>query len=524
MDAPGTLLTERTLLTVKGLEIALPSGAPILAPCDVELAPGQVVVLLGPSGAGKTTIARALLFPDELRSRGYRLDWTERALRGEAAIVPQRGALLDHLDVAGNIEVAQSAGGRARDAATWLRAVDLDPALGERGRSVSALSGGQAQRVAVARTLAAGRTLVVLDEPSVGLDPSAVRTLAQLLVAQAREHGAALLVITHDLALAAGAGDVVLYLDPAARTLAPLLADWPGPAELLEDDEARRARVDVLEIALEKRLLATPLARLGKATRSSAPRLGSLSALRVLGAALVRAFDPKLFRESAVVMLRALRQSVLLPLPFYVVVGGLLGITIPYVIANISQDLKAATILRMIGGTYIVSLVPPLSAILFVATSGNAVNAWLGSLRLGGQVTALEGLGIAPSRYLWSPAWLALVASYLLSAAAFFAAMTGGGYLLFRFYEVPEALRVITSDVLDAPPGRERYLVRAAWLVAIYAVAIASIVVSRGGAPKERGDDVTAAMTSAVMRTTLFVVVMELGSIALLFAATKGAR
>lgn len=511
--------TPRPLLTVKALEIALPSGTPILAPCDVELFAGQVVVLLGPSGGGKTTIARALLFPDELRAQGYRLEWAERALRGEAAIVPQRGALLDHLDVAGNIEVAQSAGGRTRDAGTWLRAVDLDPALGERGRPVSALSGGQAQRVAVARTLAAGRKLVVLDEPSVGLDSGAVRTLAKLLVGQARENEAALLVITHDLALAAGAGDVVLYLDPAARTLAPLIDDWPGPAELLGDDE-RRARVDALEIALEKRLLATPLARLGKTTRR---RIGSLSAFRVLGAALVRAFDPKLFRESAVVMLRALRQSVLVPLPFYVVVGVLLGITIPYVVANISQDLKAATVLRMIGGTYIVSLVPPLSAILFVATSGNAVNAWLGSMRLGGQVTALEGLGVAPSRYLWSPTWLALAASYLLSAAAFFAAMSAGGYLLFRFYDVPEALRVITSDVLDAPPGRVRFLVRAAWLVAIYAVAIASIVVSRGGAPKERNDDVTSAMTSAVMRTTLFVVVMELGSIALLFAATKGA-
>jgi ABC-type nitrate/sulfonate/bicarbonate transport system ATPase subunit/ABC-type transporter Mla maintaining outer membrane lipid asymmetry permease subunit MlaE len=506
------------LLTVERLSIALPGGAPLLDAADVTLRAGEVTVLLGPSGAGKTTIVRALLSPDELRAQGYRLDWSSRALAGEAAIVPQRGALLDHLDVAGNIEVAQAAGGRARDAGVWLRAVDLDPSLAERGRPVAALSGGQAQRVAVARTLAAGRTIVVLDEPSVGLDPAAVRTLAKLLVAQAREQGAALLVITHDLALAAGAGDTLLFLDPSARTLGPLLPDWGGPAELADDD-ARRARVDELEIALERRLLATPLAKPGKAKRRGP---GSLSALRVLGAAVVRAFDPRLFRESAVVMLRALRQSVLLPLPFYVVVGVLLGVTVPYVIANISVDLKAATVLRMIGGTYVVSLVPPLSAILFVATSGNAVNAWLGGMRLGGQVTALEGLGVPPSRYLWSPAWLALAASYVLSAVAFFAAMTLGGFLLFRFYDVPEALRVITSDVLDAPPARRKYLVRAIWLVATYAVSIATIVVSRGGAPKERSDDVTAAMTSAVMRTTLLVVVLELASIAILFA--RGGR
>src|SRR5207245_1627726 len=111
-------------------------------------------------------------------------------------------------------------------------------------------------------------------------------------------------------------------------------------------------------------------------------------------------------------------------LPFYAIVGVLLGLTVPYVIANISHDLRPSAILRMVGGTYVLSLSPPISAILFAATSGNAVNAWLGSMRLNGQVLALEGLGIPPPRYLWSPAFIGLFFSYLVSFVVFHAAMT----------------------------------------------------------------------------------------------------
>jgi ABC-type transporter Mla maintaining outer membrane lipid asymmetry permease subunit MlaE len=138
-------------------------------------------------------------------------------------------------------------------------------------------------------------------------------------------------------------------------------------------------------------------------------------------------------------------------------------------------------------------------------------------MRLNGQVLALEGLGIPAPRYLWSPAWIGLVFSYLVSFVVFHAAMTAGGVILFSLYHVPQAFRVVASDVLDFPPGRGVYLVRAAWLVIMYALAIASIVVAKGAEPKERGDDVTSAMTSSVMRATAFVVVMELASVIALF-------
>jgi len=201
-------------------------------------------------------------------------------------------------------------------------------------------------------------------------------------------------------------------------------------------------------------------------------------------------------------------------------VALLLGYTVPYVVVHISAGLKPAVLLRLVGGAYILALAPPLSAIVFAATSGSALNAWLGGLRLRGQVLALEGLGISPARYLLSPSWLALVFAYLVTAAVFVAAMTAGGWILFNDYGVPHPLATLTADFLDPVPERLAYRTRGIWLVITYALALASIVVAKGSEAKQRADQVTAAMTSGVMRATLLVVALELLSIGLLFALT----
>ena len=98
--------------------------------------------------------------------------------------------------------------------------------------------------------------------------------------------------------------------------------------------------------------------------------------------------------------------------------------------------------------------------------------------------------------------------------------MTAGGWLLFHHYEVPDALAKLTADFVAPAPERISYLWRGIWLMVAYGLSIASIVVAKGREPKERADQVTKAMTSAVMRTTLLVVLLELGSIVLLYNLT----
>jgi hypothetical protein len=94
----------------------------------------------------------------------------------------------------------------------------------------------------------------------------------------------------------------------------------------------------------------------------------------------------------------------------------------------------------------------------------------------------------------------------------------GGGWLLFQLHGAPHALAVLTSDFLDPAPGRRPYLVRGLWLAVAYAVAIATIVVQAGVTGKDEAAHVTVAMTTAVVKVTLFVVAMELASILVLFA------
>lgn len=501
------------LFTAEGLEIALPDGRRVLEATDLRMAPGEVLSLLGPSGAGKTTLVNALFEPAKLSARGYHVATRARSMSASVAFVPQRGALFDHLDVGGNIALAQQAAGRPRDVHRWLEAVGLDRSLGQRGTSVATLSGGQAQRVAVARTLAAGRRIVVLDEPSVGLDPLAVRRLARLIVEQARSQGVAVLLITHDLALAAGASDAILFLKDGQLVR---LDPGHGPAELLPEEQ-RVARVLELERAatrlLEQAAGLPPRPRGARAKREPGP-----SALRVLGASLLHALRPHLFFASARVFMRTTAKSLVGPLAFYAVVGALLGFTVLFVIAKMTTDLKTASMLRLVGGTYILSLAPPLSAVLFAATSGNVVAAWLGGMQLGRQALALEGLGVHVPRYLWSTAWLALFVSYLATVAVFVASMILGGWLLFQSYGVGDGLALLTSDFLDPAPARRPYLVRGVGLVVSYALAIATIATSRGVSPKDEASEVTAAMTSSVIRCTVFVVALELATVAALFS------
>src|SRR6185503_9079643 len=175
---------------------------------------------------------------EELDAAGFEVVAAKLDLdRGQLGLVPQRGALFDHLDVRGNLELAlRHAEGRKPpeegEAADWLHRVGLDRKLAEPGTSVTRLSGGQAQRVAVARVLASRRKLLFLDEPSVGLDPHRVRVLARLIREQVKALGISAIVVTHDVALAAGVADRLFLLSLADRKLDQLFADrWPGALE-----------------------------------------------------------------------------------------------------------------------------------------------------------------------------------------------------------------------------------------------------------------------------------------------------
>jgi ABC-type transporter Mla maintaining outer membrane lipid asymmetry ATPase subunit MlaF/ABC-type transporter Mla maintaining outer membrane lipid asymmetry permease subunit MlaE len=510
-------------LAVRGLRVALPDGRVLIDGIDLTIGEGEVVVLLGGSGAGKSTFARVLFERDELDAAGFEVVAAQLDLdRDQLALVPQRGALFDHLDVRGNLELALRHAGESTDGVeSWLERVGLDPKLAEPGTPVAQLSGGQAQRVAVARVLASKRKLLFLDEPSVGLDPHRVRVLARLVREQVRALGISAIVVTHDVALAAGVGDRLFLLSLEDRRLQPLFGErWPGaledPGHTAEERgrwlvELETALVDHLETHGER----APPAGLAKRVRSRwlEPVVAPFRVAVLAGARVPRQLV-RYPRDFAVVAGRVLRQTLLRPLPFYAIVSTLIGYTVLFVISKVGgAGVRPDALLRQIGGSHVVALAPALSALLFVAASGSATNAWLGSMGLTKQTLALEALGVDRRAYLWAPAWLAVAVSYLAVAALFALGMIAGGLLVCHSYGVDHAWELLTGDLLDPRPERVRYVVRAAFLVWIYAWGIASDVVAKGGAAKPEADAVTRGMTASVVACTLWVVAWELATV-----------
>lgn len=520
-DADGQAAAEapRGLLRVEGLTVELPDGRALLRGLDLEVRAGEVVAILGASGSGKSTLGRVLFEPDTLARLGFRVS-ADRLEVGPAALVPQHGAPLDHLDVQGNVRLALHFrdGAIPAPAAEYLRLVGLPEALAAPGVSTARLSGGQMQRLAVARALAGGRDLLFLDEPSAGLDPHAAAGLAALLRRQAREAGAGIVLVTHDTLLAAEAADRWLILDPAAGRLVPV--------EVAAGDRAG------LEAALRDALeRATQAETVGRRRR---PRLGprlaglwarTLASLEVPVTALVQLAPvrPRQLGDLLAVARRVLAQALLRPAAFYALVSVLLGFTILYILVRAAPaGLSPGTLLRMVGGSYVLALAPPLSALLFVATSGSAVNAWLGSLALGRQLTALRALGVRTETYLWLPAFVGLALAFLASAAIICAGLLAGGAIVHVMQGVDasaaEIYARLAGDLVDPVPERAALRARAVWLFALYAPGIASDVVRRGTDLKRAADDVTRAMTGSVVASTLWVVALELLSALVLFA------
>lgn len=534
MAAPGlsgeTGESREVLLAVRGLCVDRPDGSPLLVDVAIELRAREVVAVFGASGAGKSTLTTALHDPDSLRERGFAVRMGPCVVATAVGIVPQRGALFDHLNAADNIALAlrnaePPAPATAQAVAAWIERVDLPKAWGERGKTVAQVSGGEAQRLAVARTLAGGRRILLLDEPSVGLDPHRVTLLAATLRRQILEGEAAALVVTHDLGFAAGLADRFIYMDPGLRRTVEL--DVPAartPAEVATVEQA-------LATAVRERL-----SRETASHGSSAVARGSLRALvqtwlaPFAVAARVSIEIPAALRrprDLAEVTRVTLSQALLRPAPFFVIVSSLVGCTLLYIfhraLGGGGLPVRPDRVFSLIGSMHVLALAPPLSAILFAATSASAITAWLGGMSLTRQTMALRGLGISEARYLWVPAWLVLAGAYVLLAAVFTAGMIAGGvaYLELGVPAAGDALALVTADIVDPPAERAVFRVRAVVLVLIYAVGIASDAVAKGAREKASAESVTAAMVGSVMACTLWVVALELVSLMVVYGARE---
>ena len=191
------------MLQVTGLSVAF-DGVEVLAGIDLEVDEGEIVVLLGPSGCGKSTLLRTIAgleTPTAGRVAWAGLDLTATPPHGrDFGLVFQDHALFPHLDVAGNVSFGPEVAGMPPDqlAHRVERTLELVGLAGFGQRSVDTLSGGEAQRVALARSLAPGPRLLMLDEPLGALDRSLRDRLIGELGTLLRRLGQAAVHVTHD--------------------------------------------------------------------------------------------------------------------------------------------------------------------------------------------------------------------------------------------------------------------------------------------------------------------------------------
>jgi polar amino acid transport system ATP-binding protein len=249
-------MTEKTPM-VKAEQVYKSFGAnEVLCGIDLEVAPGEVMCLIGPSGSGKSTFLRLINHLEKLdagrlsvdgelvgyREEGDRLyelrDREVCAKRAEIGMVFQRFNLFPHLSVLENVTIGPvKVKGAARSEAeerAWrlLESVGLSDKI---TAYPSQLSGGQQQRVAIARALAMDPKLMLFDEPTSALDPELVGDVLDVMRRLAEE-GMTMVVVTHEMGFAREVGDAVVFMDGGE------VLESGDPRKVLVEPENERLR------------------------------------------------------------------------------------------------------------------------------------------------------------------------------------------------------------------------------------------------------------------------------------------
>lgn len=209
----------RGVLDVSGVQIGF-GDRPVLAAASFAVAAGESVAIVGPSGAGKTSLLNCVLGTLRPRAGSIRVDGTEIVgLRGrdlarvratKLGIVFQHGELLGELTPLENVALAALiAGGSRDDSVARATALLHDLGVPTDREAADQLSGGERQRTALARALINRPAIVLADEPTGSLDPATRDSVARLLFAAPQEWRCGLLVVTHDPEVAAHADRVV---------------------------------------------------------------------------------------------------------------------------------------------------------------------------------------------------------------------------------------------------------------------------------------------------------------------------
>jgi polar amino acid transport system ATP-binding protein len=228
----------------------------VLKGIDLEVAPSEVMCVIGPSGSGKSTFLRCINHLEKIdagrlrvdgRLVGYRehggklhelKDREVAAQRRDIGMVFQRFHLFPHMTALENVIEAPVQVKRVSKGTARARGVELleRVGLGDRVHNYpNQLSGGQQQRVAIARALAMEPKLMLFDEPTSALDPELVGEVLDVMRGLAAD-GMTMVVVTHEMGFAREVGDTVVFMDDG------VVVEAGAPKQVLTDPQHERTR------------------------------------------------------------------------------------------------------------------------------------------------------------------------------------------------------------------------------------------------------------------------------------------
>ena len=239
------------ILEIRGLRKSF-GHAEVLCGIDLEVAPQELVFIIGPSGSGKSTLLRCCNRLEEPTGGAVALGGVDlmaretdiNAMRRKIGMVFQSFNLYPHMTALGNVTLAlRKVVGKSRSEADELGMAALDRVgLAAKAKSYPGeLSGGQQQRVAIARALALEPTVMLFDEPTSALDPELVGSVLAVM-RELKAAGMTMLVVSHEMRFARDAADRVIFMDHG------LIVEEGTPAQMFGTPKETRTRAFIAEL------------------------------------------------------------------------------------------------------------------------------------------------------------------------------------------------------------------------------------------------------------------------------------
>ncbi len=412
-------------ISARDVTITLPDGTKLLDRANLEVPAGGLVILAGPSGTGKTTLLRWLAgLPDDTPSSVTiegTIEFSHDKQHGKSlspnhvGLVFQNLALFDELSPQANVQFAidhrqhlNQPGADARGQLEHLQ-VPLDTPL-------SRLSGGEKQRVAVARTLATNPPVLLFDEPTTGLDPATARSVAKLIVDTHLDAHTTVIVVTHDYEPFLSHKPDLYLLDPHEKSVRRVQEDqlrtyFQNPLPHQQRDQLATSPASAWPDRFWVKWLTGPGEVLANLVLWPLALLGGWRRPRWKLRYLWHYWWMVGLGSTAI---------------YVAIAGAMLGFVftsfsfsqMPY--AEVTVPLVTEELLAAVGISTFRIIVPLMIAVLMAGKCGAAIAADVGARRITQQFDALSSFGVEPRHYLYGNIGLALlIACPLLSILAY---------------------------------------------------------------------------------------------------------